>query len=430
MALAAQLFDKWVRQPKALLDFMDQNVNNQNAVFPYAIRSAHDLLLQGKIALTRRRSVKGAGNDIRAVLRECTMADQFERDVAMWYGYCNSDGKGAEMCLRVFAALKRFGLFYRRAGGTWGDFGQDFPAVPVASLLSHGGRILFQFPISNSAIREVGNKTFTVIKGLTSDPITALGNRGMYHTVRGKSKGGAVALHGFLRVTGLASAGAILSTPMKTYAAGDDRLWSYFSGSDLHDRALATHSTIQTDWDDPPLLGKNRSLWFTEEKAIGSHKGSNFRDAAMGRHHYKNLALGGAGNMNPFSGVTVDKNGGHGHLYVNYRAPQYKRFGCLLLGVEGSAPGVDNQYGKVHDANATKGEFSATGGRKWSSLRPNTFYEGNNKSDVTVFVCDMSARSTSAAQGDIASANMTAANLDEPISAVAQADWTEYVRRL
>ena len=102
----------------------------------------------------------------------------------------------------------------------------------------------------------------------------------------------------------------------------------------------------------------------------------------------------------------------------------------MLLGVEGSAPGMDNQYGKVHDANATKGEYSATGGRKWTSLMPGIFYETEDKSDQTIFVCDMSARHTSAAQGDIGAANMTAAMLDEPVNPVLNADWTEVARRV
>jgi putative RNase toxin 11 of polymorphic toxin system len=430
MLTAAECYQKWVQEPQQLLEFMARYANDPNAsdiVFPYALRRAHQLLLDGKITAVKRKSVKGAGEEIQAVLKECTFNDQIERDVAMWYGYCNHDSHGASLCLKIFAAMKHFGVFYRAADGSWSDFGADFPSAPVASLLSHGGRILLLLPMSNSAARVVGNTIGAILKGVTVDPLVALGNRGTYHTLRGKSTAGAVATHVLLRVTGVSSAAAVLSTPHKAYSAGDDRFWTFMTNNDLHDRAFATHSTIQTDWANPPALPKNRHLWFTEEKAGGV---SNVRDAMMGRHYYKNVALGGVGNFNPFSGVKIDKDGSHGHLYVNYRSPQYKRFGCILLGVEGSAPGMDNQYGKVHDANAIKGEFSATGGRKWTSLVPGLFYESRDASDVTVFVCDLSHRHTSAAQGDIGLTDMRPSTLSDGISPVVAADWTEVRRRL
>ena len=102
----------------------------------------------------------------------------------------------------------------------------------------------------------------------------------------------------------------------------------------------------------------------------------------------------------------------------------------MLIGVEGSAPQMDNQYGKVHDVHASKGEFSATGGKKWTSVAPGLFYDSQDASDVTVFVCDLSHRHTSAAQGDITALHFTADQLDEPVSPVVRANWTEVRQRL
>jgi hypothetical protein len=385
--------------------------------------------MDGKIAPAVIKAVKGddLATAVQNRLKLCSADEQYERDVGMWYGYCNTDGKGAAMLLRIFAILKTFGVMYKSKQNVWED-AHDLN-VPVASLLSHGGRILILLPMSNSASRELGSKALTFIKGLTYDPLAALGNRGTYHTMRGKSTAGAVATHAALRLTGLASLGAILSTGHKTYTAGDDRLWSWLTNGDMHDRGLATHSTVQQDWADVdalPGLRGNRKLWFSEEKAGAA---SNVRDGLMGRHHYKNVALGGVGNINSFSGVKIEKDGAHGHLYVNYRAPQYKRFGCVLLGVEGSAPGMGNQYGKVHDANATKGEWSATGGKKWGSLVPTLNDDTSDKSNVTTWVCDMSAMPTSAAKGAVEGSNFGLTDLSEKPSRVLEADWAEVVRR-
>jgi hypothetical protein len=149
-----------------------------------------------------------------------------------------------------------------------------------------------------------------------------------------------------------------------------------------------------------------------------------------GRHFYKNVALGGVGNINPYSGVEIDANGAHGHLYVNYRAPQYKRFGSILLGVEGSAPGCENQYGKLHDAKATKGEFSATGGKKWSSILGDDalYTEFESKKDVTLFVCDLSDQHTSKAMVNIGDFNANQLNL--PLNEVRPANWADVIGRI
>jgi hypothetical protein len=431
-------YEKWIVQPQIFLKTASLKQASQ-----VTINTAHpsfNLLAEGKITNALRSSTSGAGKAIQEVLKKADVQDQFERDVAMWYGYCNRTSQGSAICLNIFSVLQKVGVLYKTRTDGWRDFGRDFPEIPVASMLSHGGRILFLLPMSNSLTREVSNTLGAFVKGITYDPLAAVVNRGTYHTTRMGGTVGQVAINVFTRGSGLASAGAILSTPSKMSAAGDDRFWNKLTKNNLHDRALASHSTYQTDWMDPPNLPGGRHLWFTEEKASGggflkhitgrSGDAHNLADSMAGRHYYKNVALGGVGNINPFSGVEIDANGAHGHLYVNYRAPQYKRFGSILLGVEGSAPGCENQYGKLHDAHATKGEFSATGGRKWESLLgKDAFYSDfESKKDVTLFVCDLSDQNTSKAMINIE--GFSANQLGEPLQPVRPAIWDEVRSRI
>ena len=418
-------YEKWIVQPTIFLKTARLKQASQVTINP--AHPSFNLLTQGKITNVLRGSTSGAGEPIREVLNKATVEEQLERDVAMWYGYCNRTSQGSAICLNIFSVLQKVGVLYKTRTDGWRDFGKDFPLIPVASMLSHGGRILFLLPMSNSMTREVSNTLGAFVKGITYDPLAAVVNRGTYHTTRIGGTVGQVAINAFTRGSGLASAGAILSTPSKMSAAGDDRFWHKLTKNNLHDRALASHSTYQTDWGDPPNLPGGRHLWFTEEKA---KLASNVFDSMAGRHYYKNVALGGVGNINPFSGVEIDANGAHGHLYVNYRAPQYKRFGSILLGVEGSAPGCENQYGKLHDAAATKGDFSATGGKKWDSLLgKDAFYTGfESKKDVTLFVCDLSDQHTSQAMINLDGFN--ANQLGKTLAPVRPANWAEVIRRI
>jgi hypothetical protein len=408
MLSALQCYTKWIESPTRMMERLAHDVETQR------------LLFEEKIASGPAKNAND-GETIQKILKNCTPEEQYERDVAMWYGYCKDGSKGAQLALRIFGMMSTFGVLCKRKGGAWES--ANVLGVPVASLLSHGGRIVFLLPMSNSASRNIYSKAKALVKGVTVDPIVAIGNRGTYHTMPGW-----VAV--VTRPTGLASVMAVLSTGHKVYDAGDDRFWSWFADGDVHDRGVATHSTVAQDFGDAPPLGFNRALWFTEEKAAKTVGGvlSNLRDAVMGRHHYKNVALGGVGNRNPFSGVKIQKDGSHGHLYINYRSPGYKTFGCLMLGVEGSAPGMSNQYGKVHDAKATKGEWSATGGKKWENLID--LAESASNEDVTTWVCDLSSLNTTAAYGAVKAANFGIDDLSRMPQGVTVADWTEVLKRM
>ena len=132
------------------------------------------------------------------------------------------------------------------------------------------------------------------------------------------------------------------------------------------------------------------------------------------RHYGLNVALGGTGNINPFSGNRIIANGNHGHFYVFFKRPHSDRskFAGLLLGCEGSCP-IDrkqantvtrrsnlkdnvlglalaqscnfpvDQTGGLHTFGHS-GKFSPTGGMKWKDT---SWHDaGPRKSNDAMFI--------------------------------------------
>lgn len=93
---------------------------------------------------------------------------------------------------------------------------------------------------------------------------------------------------------------------------------------------LAVHDSVQAQ------LGQGRALYLSEE---GGNKAAARSMAPDGGKHYGfNIALGGAGERNPWSGQVIQADGSHGHLYLYYRAPTEIRMGGIMIGCEGSQP--------------------------------------------------------------------------------------------
>jgi|GEM_PF-5174595 len=79
-------------------------------------------------------------------LHHRTEQQQFELDVAMWYGLMHSATANAakvSMVQRIFQVLHWGGLFFKR-GGVWSPW--HGTGMPLAAALSHGGRVIVQLP--------------------------------------------------------------------------------------------------------------------------------------------------------------------------------------------------------------------------------------------------------------------------------------------
>lgn len=75
--------------------------------------------------------------------------DQIELDVQAWQGVLRypGDSELKKLVSRLFTLLVHGGLLYRTTNtGTWRSWAGGMPEFPVASVLSHGGRVMIQLP--------------------------------------------------------------------------------------------------------------------------------------------------------------------------------------------------------------------------------------------------------------------------------------------
>jgi hypothetical protein len=101
--------------------------------------------------------------------------------------------------------------------------------------------------------------------------------------------------------------------------------------------------------------------------------------AAWGHHFGVEMALGGSGLLNPYSGRRIAPDGKNGHLYLHYVEATADQYGALMLGCETSSPAdrifsynspgfwksSSDTYGGGHGAGGAN-NFSATGGLKFT----------------------------------------------------------------
>ena len=248
---------------------------------------------------------------------------QFEIDAAMWYGAIMTGPNSYEI-LRLFHLLYYAGVIYKsgKESNAWDDWSNN-RFGNVASLLSHGGRVMVQIP---------------------------------------------------------------------TIGKGGLKLWEWLNqDGGIGPRGWATHgmSSIKQ----PKKIFRGHQLYLSENKGAWQ----SFKGHVQGRHYSFNVALGGEGNLNPFSSATdlkhsmtwkpIKGDGLNGHVYLNYMPPTVTAVGGLLVGCENAEHGK----GKTPHTGAGHGmggaqKIAAAGGLKWTTLKvgPQKTYGG--------LICDLTDR--------------------------------------
>ncbi|MEL7450717.1 MAG: hypothetical protein AAFN78_16005 [Pseudomonadota bacterium] len=266
---------------------------------------------------------------------------QREFDAAMWYGA--SIAPAGPTVKRVFQLLYNAGVMYR-SGMNWLDWRAS--GHPVATVLSHGSRVMIQ-------------------------------TRGF------------VAQHK-----------KVLSDVMT------DPVWTWLcQPGHIQSRTAATHG-LSTSSAKVTMRGHKRH--WTEKGGGVSGMYQSAKGAIAGRHYSFNVALGGVNYYNPVSrattidqqngrinAVAIQENGLNGHVYVYYRPPTQKHpYGGLLVGCENAehGAGINPHTACGHGLGGAQ-PVSAGGGAKfkaWSGA------QGPTKSYTGMF-CNLVPFSTDAA---------------------------------
>jgi len=263
--------------------------------------------------------------------RNKTDIDQFSFASMMWAGALLQPGHPS---IKIFLK-KLFGVIFlsgvisntNRTEGqhTWEDAEPN--NLPVASFLSHGGRLIIQLPV-RTAYDDTGQAFFD---WLTQD---------------------------------VSEAGLLIyrsaATHQLAHRAPSIRLFG--------ERRLR--------------LEENRGMWVGAAEFL---KGAYRNKLFGGNNHFGvNVALGGAGNINPVSGNTIAADGAHGHLYIYFNAKDLGRCSGIMIGCENSAPGSTSQTFVFHGPNAKSEKYSPCGTNKWENLN------GGPKPKAEAMVVDLS----------------------------------------
>ncbi|MEI6161634.1 MAG: hypothetical protein WCP77_17505, partial [Roseococcus sp.] len=178
--------------------------------------------------------------------------------------------------------------------------------LPVASFLSHGGRVIIQLPVRT----EYDDPGQAFFNWLTAE---------------------------------VAAAGLLIT------------------------RSAATHALKHRSG--PAIITMGERRYRIEEKR-GGWTGARgfFKSAAENNHFGVNVALGGVGNLNPFSRQAVLADGAHGHLYMYYNPKGVGQCAGMMIGCENSAPKKDSQTYCPHNIMAYSERVSPCLTRKWTDL--------------------------------------------------------------
>jgi hypothetical protein len=240
---------------------------------------------------------KPTGQQLQAIgqtlqrYQQYTDEEKMQFDSILWSRTIDSPGNAykGEILKRVFTVLRWGGLDFlprnQNNWRRWTDVGW-----PIATALSHGGRVMIQLPRTDP--RSPHEKDHRFFDWLT----------------RGQ-KGTAVCFE-----------------------------------------RQGTHSTgnLEEEQCSELLDGRMKVL---RELHGSSHGGAQAVKVSKGKSYGINLALGGNLHYTFATDVLITDNGCHGHLYIFYRPPTKQMFGGVLIGCEGEAPGCYGASGNFHSWN-------------------------------------------------------------------------------
>ena len=264
----------------------------------------------------------GTKNDVLKLLEQhwkkrSKAVDQFNLDARMWYGAIQSPGNAAlrPFLKKLFAIFMNAGVFGNAQKSSSGrpHMWQDFWRIglPLASILGHGGRVIIQLPIRT----ETDNSARRFFDWLTAE---------------------------------IKQADLLFSRSAATHAL------------DHNETAIPIHGYRKMR-----LSEKRGKLTGIRAAILGA---TTRKEEEFHNHFGVNVALGGAGNRNPFSGNTIASDGCHGHMYIYFNQKSPGKCGGLMIGCENSAPHAMSQTFVMHDWRAISEPYSPCGTQKWPKV--------------------------------------------------------------
>lgn len=93
-----------------------------------------------------------------------------------------------------------------------------------------------------------------------------------------------------------------------------------------------------------------------------------------------NIAPGKIGDKD-IHGQEINADGAHGHLYMYYQPPTKNKPGAILVGLEGTEPGVKGELGE-HSLVGAPDKLSPFGGKQWNG---SAVLDGESKGKVDIY---------------------------------------------
>jgi len=261
---------------------------------------------------------------------------QFEHDVLMWKEAIVSPGDAsvATVLNKLFYLIGHYGIAINVATegpARWVD--GNTQNIPIASYLSHGGRIIIQLPVRTTN----SNRALDLWNNLKGDSNVIVRRTTSSHR-----------LH--------ANAGTQMILNRK------------YRFKEYHGTLTGGHSLIKS----VPIVGYTAGGGLYGES-------NNFG---------MNVALGGFGQKNPWTGENIGRVGRDGHLFLYFNDKKIGECGGIMIGCENSDEGQKSQTGIVHDYRAISEEHSPCGTSKWPHIFNKNGIGSPNKYDA--FLIDLS----------------------------------------